>query len=227
MNDFFTFLIIISLLGFIILEIINLYHKVTHNRSFYTKKSTNFILATVLIFCVAMFGFLSTDPTPSMSTQPVKKIYKTETVGKGQLTSAKLQAYQLAKVSSEVTSQSDSVVKLAHQATSQKEVYATSVSAQKAQQSSKSLAAQKASESQAKARTKQAVQAKKAVATKASHTSSKRDLNTGSKQMIIGNVNSHIYHVPGQAGYHMNAQNAVYFKTESQAQASGYRKAKR
>lgn len=215
MNDFFKFLIIISLLGFIILEIINLYHKVTHNRSFYTKKSTNFILATVLIFCVAMFGFLSTDPTPSMSTQPVKKIYKTETVGKGQLTSAKLQAYQLAKVSSKVTSQSDSVVKLAHQATSQKEVYATSVSAQKA------------SESQAKARTKQAVQAKKAVATKASHTSSKRDLDTGSKQMIIGNVNSHIYHVPGQAGYHMNAQNAVYFKTESQAQASGYRKAKR
>lgn len=215
MNDFFKFLIIISLLGFIILEIINLYHKVTHNRSFYTKKSTNFILATVLIFCVAMFGFLSTDPTPSMSTQPVKKIYKTETVGKGQLTSAKLQAYQLAKVSSKVTSQSDSVVKLAHQATSQKEVYATSVSAQKA------------SESQAKARTKQAVQAKKAVATKASHTSSKRDLDAGSKQMIIGNVNSHIYHVPGQAGYHMNAQNAVYFKTESQAQASGYRKAKR
>ncbi|WP_129045403.1 sunset domain-containing protein [Companilactobacillus metriopterae] len=44
---------------------------------------------------------------------------------------------------------------------------------------------------------------------------------------IIGNANSRIYHVPGQAGYHINPSNAVYFQTEQEAQASGYRRALR
>lgn len=50
------------------------------------------------------------------------------------------------------------------------------------------------------------------------------DLDTGEQGQIVGNKNSHIYHVPGQAGYHMNSSNAVYFSTEAQAQANGYRK---
>lgn len=54
------------------------------------------------------------------------------------------------------------------------------------------------------------------------------DMNTGDVQgKIVGNVNSKIYHVPGQAGYRMNSSNAVYFNTEAQAQAAGYRKALR
>ncbi|WP_407894482.1 sunset domain-containing protein [Lacticaseibacillus sp. N501-2] len=53
------------------------------------------------------------------------------------------------------------------------------------------------------------------------------DMNTGNAQKIVGNVNSHIYHVPGQAGYQMNSSNAVYFDTEQQAIAAGYRKSKR
>ncbi|MDN6636460.1 MAG: DNA-entry nuclease, partial [Lacticaseibacillus paracasei] len=44
---------------------------------------------------------------------------------------------------------------------------------------------------------------------------------------IIGNSRSKIYHVPGQAGYHMNSANAVYFNSEADAQAAGYRKALR
>ncbi|WP_444542885.1 sunset domain-containing protein [Lacticaseibacillus mingshuiensis] len=44
---------------------------------------------------------------------------------------------------------------------------------------------------------------------------------------IIGNSRSKIYHVPGQAGYHMSSENAVYFQSEAAAQAAGYRKAKR
>jgi DNA-entry nuclease len=52
-------------------------------------------------------------------------------------------------------------------------------------------------------------------------------VTTGQSKEIIGNKNSHIYHVPGQAGYKMNAANAVYFSTEAQAQAAGYRKALR
>ncbi|KAF0493135.1 exopolysaccharide biosynthesis polyprenyl glycosylphosphotransferase [Pediococcus acidilactici] len=53
------------------------------------------------------------------------------------------------------------------------------------------------------------------------------DTYTGTAQDIIGNVNSHIYHVPGQAGYHMNSANAVHFHSEAEAQAAGYRKALR
>jgi DNA-entry nuclease len=60
-----------------------------------------------------------------------------------------------------------------------------------------------------------------------SSSSDTNDVNTATQGQIVGNINSKIYHVPGQAGYHMNAGNAVYFQTEQQAQAAGYRKALR
>lgn len=53
------------------------------------------------------------------------------------------------------------------------------------------------------------------------------DMNTADSQKIVGNVNSKIYHVPGQAGYRMNSSNAVYFNSEEEAQRAGYRRAKR
>lgn len=53
------------------------------------------------------------------------------------------------------------------------------------------------------------------------------DIQTDSGQQIVGNIKSHIYHVPGQANYHMNADNATYFNSETDAQAAGYRKAER
>ncbi|QNQ81513.1 hypothetical protein FP432_02850 [Lactobacillus sp. PV034] len=53
------------------------------------------------------------------------------------------------------------------------------------------------------------------------------DLDTSNSQKIIGNSHSHIYHVPGQAGYRMNSANVVYFNSEQEAIAAGYRKAKR
>lgn len=53
------------------------------------------------------------------------------------------------------------------------------------------------------------------------------DLNTSSTGTIVGNSRSHIYHVPGQAGYRMNSANAVYFNSEQEAINAGYRKAKR
>lgn len=46
--------------------------------------------------------------------------------------------------------------------------------------------------------------------------------------VIKGNKNSKIYHMPGQQGYNkISPINVVYFNTESEAQAAGYRKAKR
>lgn len=52
-------------------------------------------------------------------------------------------------------------------------------------------------------------------------------LYTGNQGTIVGNSNSKIYHVPGQADYHMNSVNAVYFNSEQDAINAGYRKAKR
>lgn len=53
------------------------------------------------------------------------------------------------------------------------------------------------------------------------------DMNTAETGKIVGNRNSKIYHIPGQAGYRMNSANAVYFNSEAEAKAAGYRKALR
>lgn len=67
--------------------------------------------------------------------------------------------------------------------------------------------------------------AKKIVAKKS--TSSKKKIKTSTTGRIVGNRRSKIYHVPGQAGYHMNSANAVYFRTETEAKRAGYRRALR
>lgn len=67
--------------------------------------------------------------------------------------------------------------------------------------------------------------AKKTVAKKS--TSSKKKIKTSTTGRIVGNCRSKIYHVPGQAGYHMNSANAVYFRTETEAKRAGYRRALR
>lgn len=66
---------------------------------------------------------------------------------------------------------------------------------------------------------------KKATAKKS--TSSKKKIKTSTTGRIVGNRQSKIYHVPGQAGYHMNSSNAVYFRTETEAKRAGYRRALR
>lgn len=69
--------------------------------------------------------------------------------------------------------------------------------------------------------------AKKSVKKSAKKTSKKKVYTAAARGKIIGNKRSKIYHVPGQAGYHMNSSNAVYFSSEQAAKAAGYRKAKR
>lgn len=86
-----------------------------------------------------------------------------------------------------------------------------------------------AAASQAAVASSQAASQAAAARTNTNHTApvNNGDMNTGNSQKIVGNINSHIYHVPGQAGYRMNSANAVYFDTEQQAIAAGYRKSKR
>lgn len=54
--------------------------------------------------------------------------------------------------------------------------------------------------------------------------SNKGDLMTDQQGTIVGNSKTMIYHTPEQAGYRMNSANAVYFNSEAEAQAAGYRK---
>jgi len=42
---------------------------------------------------------------------------------------------------------------------------------------------------------------------------------------IVGNKNTHVYHMPGDRGSMPSPQNRVYFRTVAQAQAAGYRAA--
>lgn len=57
--------------------------------------------------------------------------------------------------------------------------------------------------------------------------SNKGDMMTDQQGTIVGNSKTMIYHTPEQAGYRMNSANAVYFNSEAEAQAAGYRKALR
>ena len=50
--------------------------------------------------------------------------------------------------------------------------------------------------------------------------------NPHTRGKVIGNIKSHIYHLPGQYAYNkINDKNRVYFQTEQEAMKAGYRKA--
>ncbi|MCC4436817.1 hypothetical protein LMB56_10320 [Limosilactobacillus reuteri] len=55
----------------------------------------------------------------------------------------------------------------------------------------------------------------------------KGDMETDQQGTIVGNSRTMVYHTPDQQGYRMNSANAVYFNTEAEAQAAGYRKSAR
>lgn len=98
---------------------------------------------------------------------------------------------------------------------------AASEAASKEASASQVAASEQAEEAQKSAANQQATQPQQQAPAKSG------DLYTGNQGTIIGNSRSKIYHVPGQAGYHMNSANAVYFNSEADAQAAGYRKALR
>lgn len=88
-----------------------------------------------------------------------------------------------------------------------------------------SVASAQAAESSRQA----AESSRRAAAAQASHSTpiAAGQTTTDASGKIVGNINSKIYHVPGQASYRMSADNAVYFNTEQEAQAAGYRKSLR
>ncbi|WP_308003554.1 hypothetical protein [uncultured Lactococcus sp.] len=88
-------------------------------------------------------------------------------------------------------------------------------------------AAEKAAAEQAAAEQAAAEQAAAEQAASMNRIEDSGQIYTKDQGAIIGNSKSKIYHLPGQAGYHMNSSNAVYFDSEEQAIAAGYHKSKR
>ncbi|MGO2063375.1 MAG: sunset domain-containing protein [Latilactobacillus curvatus] len=97
---------------------------------------------------------------------------------------------------------------------------------------SESAAAQAASESARQASEAAVAQANANAAAQAASAQAATPATTGAdtttnQGVIIGNTRSHIYHVPGQATYHMSSSNTITFPNEQAAIAAGYRKSER
>ena len=107
--------------------------------------------------------------------------------------------------------------------------------ARKAEEAKKAEEARKAEEAKKAEETRKVQAAQEASVAQQANSpqeSQSAQVDTGSiytkdSGQIVGNRNSKIYHVPGQAGYHMSGANAIYFNTEEEAIAAGYRKSLR
>lgn len=145
------------------------------------------------------------------------------------LKALKIESRALASRESAQDAQSSSLSLIASsQSAASKEARSASKAA-KAASESQATAASKAAAASASQQSAQATaQAQSQVAAQDSaQTTAQGDMNTSSQGQIVGNANSKIYHVPGQRGYRMNSANAVYFNTEQDAIAQGYRRSLR
>ena len=167
-----------------------------------------------IIIVFALFGWwMNRIPDDSDTAAPAKTHYAVKKVGQGELTRAKAKEKVLNK----------------EEKKKQAEYEKLSASLKEEKTKAKKEAEKRAKEIEEEhreANTQAAVHSHHHAAT--NHTVENHgDMNTAKTGRIVGNRNSHIYHVPGQAGYRMNSSNAVYFNSEDEAKAAGYRKALR
>lgn len=199
------------------------------------------ILAAILLLTVGIAGCGTSDQSANTAnTASVKKLTAKEKAARAEAKSlAAKKSSQNAVAESLSKKRSDLEDELAakesakaeaaskesaRQAAASSSAAAQSSSLAAAEESSKQAAAAESSKQAAAASSSQA-----AAATQQTQTaqSQRGDMNTAETGTIVGNVNSKIYHVPGQAGYRMNSANAVHFNTEQDAINAGYRKALR
>ena len=173
------------------------------------KKKT--ILGTIIVVLTMVIGVnaYSNDNTTNASNSTQQKV-EVKKVGTKRLEKAKDNWKTLVK---EKKDKEKEYKKLKDQLNQQKEKAAKA-----------KAKAKKAQEAQENTR-----QSNTATSTASDSTESRNhgDMNTAATGQIVGNARSHIYHVTGQSGYHMNSSNAVYFNSEQDAINAGYRKALR
>lgn len=175
-------------------------------------------------FLISLFVFLSigilglgsqTNDVKSSSTDNVKVVKKY--IGKDKYKLAKKEHVALLVKKNKLLKQSNQVQGKKDEIIEQKNREEEAAKQEQARQKEEQEQAQRQAQEDAKNQAKEQEQAQ---------SKTKGDMNTSDTGQIVGNKNSHIYHVPGQRGYNMNSSNAVYFQSEQEAIAAGYRKAK-
>ncbi|WP_251897515.1 sunset domain-containing protein [Lactiplantibacillus paraplantarum] len=138
---------------------------------------------------------------------------------------------QLAMATSQAKRQSEQLKEKHDDAMASSKSAASEVAAQSRSQSeAQSVAAVSQSKQAAKASSQAAAQNQQtqtSTATTSRENNFSGDTDTAQTGRIVGNRNSKIYHVETGQNYRMAGKNAVYFSTEAEAQAAGYRKSLR
>lgn len=198
------------------------------------------LLAAILLLTVGIAGCGTSDQSANTAnTASVKKLTAKEKAAQAEAKSlAAKKSSQNAVAESLSKKRSDLEDELAAKESAKAEAaskesarQAAASSSAAAQSSSLAAAAESSKQAAAAENSKQAAASSSQAAAAAQQTqtaqSQRGDMNTAETGTIVGNVNSKIYHVPGQAGYRMNSANAVHFNTEQDAINAGYRKALR
>ncbi|GAF41744.1 hypothetical protein FC83_GL001430 [Agrilactobacillus composti DSM 18527 = JCM 14202] len=173
------------------------------------------------LYCLILAAILfagalpKNNSTGSKTSTPTSKMVSENKADAKKLAAAKATSKSLAAVAEQQSSESAS---LAAAATTAQSAAASETAA------SQSQAAAQAPQN---GPTQPDQQAQQTAAAATPNTASQKGNMTTATGQIIGNANSKIYHVPGQAGYRMNSANAVIFNSEQDAQNAGYRKALR
>lgn len=198
------------------------------------------LLAAILLLTVGIAGCGTSDQSANTAnTASVKKLTAKEKAAQAEAKSLAAKkssqnavAESLSKKRSDLEDELAAKESAKAEAASKESVRQAAASSSAAAQSSSLAAAAESSKQAAAAESsKQAAASSSQAAAAAQQTqtaqSQRGDMNTAETGTIVGNVNSKIYHVPGQAGYRMNSANAVHFNTEQDAINAGYRKALR
>lgn len=187
------------------------------------------IVSIVVMFVATIMSGGTEDTTSkqsSSSADTTKVVKKQKYIGKDKYDIAKKENVALLAKQKKLQKQEDKLQE-------QQDKIASDEAEAKRKEQEQQAAAQKEQEEQAKAAQKQQEEAaaqqkqQQEQQQSPSQTQTRGDMSTSDTGTIVGNANSHIYHVPGQAGYRMNSANAVYFHSEQEAIAAGYRRAKR
>lgn len=175
----------------------------------------NYCFYTFLLNLGILFGIFILTPTGVTHPKPQIKIVK-KSIGQKQLLQAKATYSQLsAKQNALATKQKE----LEQKINDKKQELLQNSLTQSNNQVQPSITNQVTTQKQEMSQNNQSQ------ATQSAQTQD--TINTATSQKIIGNKNSKIYHTPDQAGYNILPKNIVYFNSEQEALAAGYRKAKR
>lgn len=249
MNTFLALLFFVALIATGYHTVRWLIDKIQHHPRHHGRNALISLGATVVLMIGVVATTPSTNLTPTQAAAQIKSAVHTQhtltaRVAKADSTAEKLaqqkallkaQVKQAKLAATKAADQRDATSSSLAKAASQKAAAASvaaansaKIKAQQAAAASSQAAAASKAQAQAAAAANSRTKAQ-AAATGGNHAApvNNGDMNTGNAQKIVGNVNSKIYHVPGQAGYKMNSANARYFDTEQQAIAAGYRKSKR